>query len=67
MKDIMYEAIAIVMITTGLRIDEVLQLKNITFPTSSILSNEESLEYSYVPKGEKSTGKKVSCIFPYET
>lgn len=66
-KDIMYEAIAIVMITTGLRIDEVLQLKNITFPTSNILSNEESLEYSYVPKGEKSTGKKVSCIFPYET
>jgi integrase len=66
-KDIMYEAIAIVMITTGLRIDEVLQLRNITFPPSSILSNKEQLEYSYVPKGERSTGKKVSCIFPFET
>ena len=67
MNDIMYEAIAITMITTGLRIGEVLQLRNITFPPSNILSNKESLEYSYVPKGERSTGKKVSCTFPFET
>lgn len=66
-KDIMYEAIAIVMITTGLRIDEALQLKNITFPPSVVLPNKEPLEYHYIPKGQKSTGKMVSCMFAYET
>ena len=66
-EDIMYEAIAIVMVTTGLRIDEVLQLKNTTFPPSNLMSNEKALNYDYIPKGERSTGKKVSCIFPFET
>ena len=65
--DIMYEAIAKVMLTTGLRIDEVLQLRNTTFLPASILENENSLDYYYVPKGERSTGKKVSCTFPFET
>ena len=66
-EDIMYEAIAIVMVTTGLRIDEALQLRNITFPPSTFLSTEESLTFKYIPKGEKSSGKKVLCIFPFET
>lgn len=43
--DIMYEAIAKVMLTTGLRIDEVLQLRNTTFLPASILENENSLDY----------------------
>jgi integrase len=65
--DIMYEAIAIVMVTTGLRIGEVLQLRNTTFLPALILENKNSLEYYYVPKGEISTGKKVSCNFPFDT
>ena len=48
-------------------IDEVLQLRNTTFLPASILENENSLDYYYVPKGERSTGKKVSCTFPFET
>ena len=65
--DIMYEAISIVMVTTGLRISEVLQLENTAFPPSMFLTDHNPLEYFYVPKGEKSSGKKVSCLFPYET
>lgn len=65
--DPMYEAIAIVMITTGLRINGALQLKKTSFLPYPELDPYFDLDFRYIPKGEKDTKKKKTCIFPIDT
>ncbi len=65
--DPVYEAVAIVMINTGLRINGALQLNKTSFLPYPELDPEEELDFSYIPKGQKDTKRKYTCIFPIDT
>jgi len=65
--DPVYEAIAIVMINTGLRIGGALQLNKTSFLPYPELDPQEELDFKYVPKGQKDTQLKYTCIFPINT
>lgn len=65
--DPIYEAIAIVMINTGLRISGALQLNKTTFLPYPDLNPEEELTFWYIPKGQMDSKRKYSCIFPIDT
>lgn len=65
--DPVYEAVAVVMINTGLRINGALQLNKTSFLPYPELDPEEELEFKYIPKGQKDTKIKYSCIFPIDT
>jgi len=65
--DPVYEAIAIVMVSTGLRIGGALQLNKTSFLPYPELDPEEELDFKYIPKGQKDTKLKYTCIFPIDT
>lgn len=65
--DPVYESIAIVMISTGLRINGALQLNKTSFLPYPELDPEEELDFKYIPKGQKDSKRKYTCIFPIDT
>ena len=65
--DPVYEAIAIVMINTGLRINGALQLNKTSFLPYPELNPNEELDFHYIPKGQMDSKIKYSCVFPIDT
>jgi len=65
--DPVYEAIAMVMINTGLRINGAMQLNKTSFLPYPELDTNEELSFEYIPKGQKDTKLKYTCIFPIDT
>lgn len=65
--DPVYEAVAMAMINTGLRISGALQLNKTSFLPYPELDPNEELDFRYVPKGQKDTQRKYTCIFPIDT
>ena len=65
--DPVYEAVAVVMINTGLRINGALQLKKTSFLPYPELDPEIELDFDYVPKGQMDSGFTYKCVFPIDT
>lgn len=65
--DPVYEAVAIVMISTGLRINGALQLNKTSFLPYPDLNPQEELDFLYIPKGQMDSKRKISCVFPIDT
>ena len=65
--DPVYEAVAIVMINTGLRISGALQLNKTSFLPYPELDPNEELDFKYIPKGQKDSKRKYTCIFSIDT
>lgn len=65
--DPVYEAIAIVMINTGLRISGALQLLKTSFLPYPELDPSEELTFNYIPKGQMDSKKTYNCTFPIDT
>lgn len=65
--DPVYEAIAIVMINTGLRVNGAIQLNKTSFLPYPDLDPDEELDFKYIPKGQKDSKRKISCVLPIDT
>jgi len=65
--DPVYEAVAIVMINTGLRINGALQLNKTSFLPYPTLDPKVELDFQYIPKGQFDTKRKISCVFAIDT